>query len=242
MSEFLYVVEFDSGLIKVGRGANAKARIKAAENIGIVAGWEKINEFSVQCSGGSSKAEGELIAFARQNSKQSRAKEWFVGADFVRLTEKASELALKDYGGSRKRITADDFLERLLGCSFSPKEAPVAIDQEKLGQCMQMADELHEIVSDFGGVVLQNDDHGFNGNGAGYKAAYALYFYQTNDIDVLQQCWKIEDDPDQTVNVEAALNHFHWLVSDKGLMVSQEWVNAWAELKAYVELRVAAEA
>lgn len=232
MIEFLYVVEFDSGVVKVGRGQKAEIRIKSAECIGAIAGWVKTNEFSILCLGRARKAEAELIAFAASISSERRAKEWFVGADFIRLTNAASEFASKDYGDDYfgKKQDFFDCFKRWVAGGGASKER---VDQEKLNRCIQMAGELHEIVSDFGGVTLLDDDYGFNGYGVGYKAAYALYFYLTDDIDALHQCRK--NDVQGQINMDAVLTHFYWLVGDKGFLGAPAFSDAWLELKSHID-------
>ena len=91
--ESIYVIAFDSGVIKVGRGYSPEQRIKAHRKIGIIAGWKIIQTFSIECKFDAIKAEKHLIAKCIEKCSEVRAREWFLGLEFDNVIEEAKTLS-----------------------------------------------------------------------------------------------------------------------------------------------------
>jgi hypothetical protein len=154
MQESLYVVEFDSGVVKVGRGRNPGQRIKSHEAIGRIAGWKKTREFTVLCTGSAGKPENELIAYASLRSKETRCREWFLGVNFDDLCTKADECAKIAQPKSVKREIAE----------FPPLSwFEPSKEQTYFSMCQEKAERLHDLVTDYGFCSFaEGESLGFN--------------------------------------------------------------------------------
>lgn len=91
--ESLYVIEFDSGIIKVGRGYSPEQRIKIHRQLGEIAGWKLTKIFSIECHVDVKKAEKRLISICLQSCTEVRAREWFLGLDFDAIVNSAKDCA-----------------------------------------------------------------------------------------------------------------------------------------------------
>lgn len=128
----IYVIQFTSGLVKIGRSINPELRIKTHESIvyaisghGIARQWVK------KLDGSAANAENQLIRWCSVQW-DSRANEWFPCADFELITEYADTLTGDTNAGQTKRKTkktnrseltralVDDF-----GCEFGRDESAV---------------------------------------------------------------------------------------------------------------------
>lgn len=75
---YLYVVEFDSGVIKVGKAGNAEARLSAHSKTGFVrASWASLEH--LYCS----KTERQLIARCAERGSLHGGRAYLVGIDFT---------------------------------------------------------------------------------------------------------------------------------------------------------------
>lgn len=73
----LYVVEFDSGIVKVGRAGNAEARLAAHAKTGFIrSSWQSLRH--PHCS----KTERQLIAFCNEHGSLHGGREYFRDVEF----------------------------------------------------------------------------------------------------------------------------------------------------------------
>lgn len=97
----LYVVEFSSGHIKVGRSIDPKSRIAQHEARVACLGAALLNWQAFECTGNVARAESMLIEWCRERATERFKSEWFLGLRFECVTTIAGDIAslpLRDDG------------------------------------------------------------------------------------------------------------------------------------------------
>ena len=103
---YVYVVEFTSGVVKVGKAANAKARIATHAAYARIHGGDVRRSWVSVKHRGYDDTERSLIAMCRQLGVQAFGKEYFRDVRFESACEYASEVIV-----NRKRR---EYLDRLI--------------------------------------------------------------------------------------------------------------------------------
>lgn len=94
---YLYVVEFSSGSIKVGKAMNPASRLASHANYAQVHGAAILRSWTSRGHPGYSGTERQLIAFCKRRSTQTFGKEYFQGVTFEAardFADLATQLAL----------------------------------------------------------------------------------------------------------------------------------------------------
>jgi hypothetical protein len=117
----LYVVEFDSGVVKVGKTASAEGRLEAHAKAGLVrSSWA--SPYHLYCG----KAERKLIAFCNEHGTLHGGREYFRDIAFTVACDYAERIVF----GHRCRIYLDDLTDAVNGdLSKTVAEAQVAFDR-----------------------------------------------------------------------------------------------------------------
>ena len=174
--ESLYIVEFDSGVIKVGKGVNPKSRIKSHEATGKIAGWKIKREFKIECVGLAHCPEIMLINFAASKSSEIRCREWFLGVDFDQLVEKATEFSKLETKKNR---------EKKGGLAGVFKNLFFMNESKGFDQCLEIAEQLISVaISD----IEELQDIEFFQKVTLDKNILAIYMYETSDFYVFDKC------------------------------------------------------
>ena len=116
----LYVVAFDSGVVKVGKSANAEARIEAHAKAGFVrSAWSSPRH--IECS----KTERQLIAFCVRHGILHGGREYFRDIPFGLARDYAERIVLDH----QRRIYLDALIEAVGGdMSATWEQAQRALD------------------------------------------------------------------------------------------------------------------
>lgn len=85
---YVYVVEFDSGVIKVGKARNAKSRLAAHARSGLIR-----SSWTSPCHLHCGKTEALLISFCAERGELHGGREYFRGLDFDAVRLVAERLA-----------------------------------------------------------------------------------------------------------------------------------------------------
>lgn len=98
----IYVIEFDSGVIKVGKTADPVGRLRAHGFAGFVRrSW--FSERHIECG----QSENALLAFCRKVGQLHGGREYFVGLSFERAQMFAEALAIQALLRMAQEISAD---------------------------------------------------------------------------------------------------------------------------------------
>lgn len=97
MAESLYVCEFSSGQIKVGRSIQPQARIAAHADRVACVGVELVDYRTFACRGSAVQPEDDLIALCSEAASLRLKSEWFCGLEFTLVCQWAAELAEREY-------------------------------------------------------------------------------------------------------------------------------------------------
>jgi hypothetical protein len=93
---YLYVVEFDSGVVKVGKTVNAESRLAAHARAGLVrSSWASLHH--LECS----KTERQLVAFCTEHGTVHSGREYFRDLDFG-LACACAERIVRDHLAAEK--------------------------------------------------------------------------------------------------------------------------------------------
>lgn len=117
----LYVVEFDSGVVKIGKAANAGSRLEAHAKAGLIrSSWA--SRYHLYCG----KTERKLIAFCGERGTLHGGREYFRDIAF----DLARDYAERVVFGHRCRIYLDDLIDAVNGdMSKTCAEAQAALDR-----------------------------------------------------------------------------------------------------------------
>lgn len=117
---YLYVAEFDSGVVKVGKARDADSRLRAHGKTGlVVSSWS--SAYHLYCS----KTERRLIAFCNDHATLYGGREYFRDITF----DAASDYAARVVHHARCRLYLDDLIEAAGGnMGMTVAEANAALD------------------------------------------------------------------------------------------------------------------
>lgn len=91
--QYLYVLQFNNGHIKVGRSQSPETRITAHKSHAASFGFFLEKHFVIECFGSVNQAEKDLIAWCAQNAGSRCSREWFAGICFADAQNEATKLA-----------------------------------------------------------------------------------------------------------------------------------------------------
>jgi hypothetical protein len=84
---YLYVIQFDSGVVKVGKAENAKSRLAEHAKVGLIrSSWTSPRH--IHCS----RTERQLIAFCSEHGQLHGGREYFRDIDFSEVCAHASRV------------------------------------------------------------------------------------------------------------------------------------------------------
>jgi hypothetical protein len=139
---YVYIIEFDGGLVKVGRTNNPKNRIAAhAGNVRSVSGYKIINHWVSVKHSNYSENEANLINFcsAKFDKNEGSGREWFVGCDFDSIVSYAKCLHYSIETEEEKildEVKTKAYLDRIYGSAEEKN------DKQKLTICYECAIKL----------------------------------------------------------------------------------------------------
>jgi hypothetical protein len=182
---YVYIIEFDGGLVKVGRTNNPKNRITAhAGNVRSVSG-AKINKQWVSVKHSNySENEANLINFcsSKFDKNEGAGREWFVGCNFESIVCYAECLHYSSDTAEKKTFDKEKTKSYLDGIFGSVEEKN---DKKKLSLCYELAIKLELFIREslwIGGEIFNADER----NGLSqFVSVVAVYFYSGDPAEML---------------------------------------------------------
>jgi hypothetical protein len=171
----VYVIEFDGGLIKVGRTSYPDQRIKTHEST--VCNFTKkkiVNKWISSKHGNAKENELKMISFCSSTGESTGSREWFKGVSFFDVVAFSESLI---FDKSMERDPRRYY-------EVSAKFAHAEIEMEAVSRAYSCAIKLESYIVDslwIGGDIFQKTDSGHST----FCAVLAAYFLSGDPIELL---------------------------------------------------------
>jgi len=108
---FVYVVEFESGAIKVGKSTNPTIRLRSLATMAAVHGTQVSRQWTSPKHAGFATSERRLIGFCKQHGQLARGREYFHALKFELVREFADSLMAAREVDARRFEYVDKLIE-----------------------------------------------------------------------------------------------------------------------------------
>lgn len=182
----IYVIEFDNGLIKVGRSTNANQRIKShVGSVNAISGGKLINKWVSEDHTNEAENELKVIRFCAskygRSDKARLSREWIVCANFDEIVKFASNLTIKkEY--KEKSDRSDAVVDRLYGTAEQIQE------RNKLALSYSCAQELEFFIQNSLGISCDLFETKEKIGMSAFVIVVGVYFASENPIEMLINC------------------------------------------------------